>query len=105
MKNAISLIVTAAVVAGVVACNKKSDTEQPAKIQPRSDFAPEEFGIGRAHTRNFACNREIDIYLDEIRKCYNTHNTGACEDLQRNRTDKINRLKNSAHCRHGNAQK
>lgn len=87
------------------ACKKQPPPEEPARIVPRTDFAPHEFGIGKPHTKNFACNREIDDYLEEIRKCYNTHNMEACADLQRTRTDKINRLKNAAHCAHGNAQK
>ncbi len=99
------MVMTAVLVSGMAACKKQPPPEAPAKIQPRMDFAPEEFGIGKAHTKNFACNREIDGYLEEIRKCYNAHAMEACEDLQRGRTEKINRLKNAAHCGHGKAQR
>jgi hypothetical protein len=105
MKTLCSLFVIVLAAVTVTACKKPPPPEQPARIVPRNDFAPEEFGIGRAHTKNFACNREIDGYLEEIRRCYNTHNMEACEGLQRQRTDKINRLKNAAHCAHGNAQR
>ena len=104
MKAMFVLLMAAAMTLGVSGCKKQKEPEGPARIVPRNDFAPEEFGIGKAHTRNFSCNREIDSYLNEIRKCFNSHTAEACEDLQRNRSDKINRLKNAAHCAHGNAQ-
>jgi hypothetical protein len=104
MKTLYSLFVVVLAAVAVTAC-KKPPPPEAERIVPRNDFAPEEFGIGRAHTKNFACNREIDGYLEEIRKCYNAHNMEACEGLHRQRSEKINRLKNAAHCAHGNAQR
>jgi hypothetical protein len=52
------------------------------------------------HTRNAACNREIDRLLDEIRMCFNTRPTGSCDGLQQANSAKTGRIKNSARCSH-----
>jgi hypothetical protein len=80
-------------------CKQKPPPEQPSRTPPRTDFAPEEFGVGRAHTQDARCNREIDQLLDQVRLCFNTRPTGSCDALQRANSDKIARLKNSERCR------
>lgn len=105
MKTLCSLFVVVLAALGMTACKKQPPPEEPARIVPRNDFAPEEFGIGRAHTRNFACNREIDAFLEQIRQCYNSRSAAECEAPQRATTERINRLKNAAHCGHGSAQR
>jgi len=71
----------------------------PAPIQPRADFAPEEFGIGKPHTPDPACNRSIDALLDKVRRCYNSRGGDACQLLQAGHNRRIARLKNSVRCR------
>lgn len=73
--------------------------EDAARIKPRMDFGPEEFGIGKAHTPNPACNRQIDALLDDVRRCYNTRGDAGCQSLQQNRNQRIAQIKNSARCR------
>jgi hypothetical protein len=79
-------------------CKQKPPPDEPSHTPPRTDFAPAEFGIGRAHTMDAACNREIDQLLDQVRRCYNSRPTAECEVLQRGNSDQITRLKNSARC-------
>ena len=107
----------AVIVTGAAGCKQKPPPDAPSRTPPRTDFAPEEFGIGRAHTKNAACNREIDQMLEQVRRCYNTQpttardggsaeNAGAafppaeCDLLQRTDSDKIAQLKNTARCSH-----
>lgn len=105
MKRLFFILATTLVLLSAGACKKAPPPEAPARIQPRTDFAPHEFGIGKPHTKNNLCNREIDEQLEQIRQCYNTSTTAECEVLQRSNTERINRLKNAAHCSHGNAQR
>ena len=88
-------LLLAAVVAGGCRDKPAADT---ARIKPRMDFAPEEFGIGKAHTPNQACNRQIDTLLEEVRRCYNTRGDQGCQSLQQNRNQRIAQLKNSVRC-------
>jgi hypothetical protein len=81
------------------ACGKAPEPEAYKKTEHRRDFAPEEFGIGRPHTKNRACNREIDTLLDAVRVCYNTRPEPECAVLQEQHSDRITRLKNSSRCR------
>jgi hypothetical protein len=67
-------------------------------IVQRRDFTPAEFGIGRPHTPDPACNREIDILLDEVRHCFNDRPSPACDRLQEANSASITRLKNSRRC-------
>lgn len=92
----LSALLLAAVAAGGCRDNPKEDT---ARIKPRMDFAPEEFGIGKTHTPNQACNRQIDALLEEVRRCYNTRGDAGCQALQQNRNQRITQLKNSVRCR------
>lgn len=89
-------LLLAAVVAGGCRDQPKEDA---ARIKPRMDFAPEEFGIGKAHTPSQACNRQIDALLEEVRRCYNTRGDAGCQALQQNRNQRITQLKNSVRCR------
>ncbi len=86
-----------AVLAALTACDKSPEPYQ--KTEHRRDFAPEEFGIGRPHTQDRACNREIDQLLNAVRICYNTRPETECATLQKNQSDRITRLKNSTRCR------
>jgi len=70
----------------------------PALIQPRSDFAPDEFGIGKPHTPSASCNRTIDALLDEVRRCYNSRGGETCRSLQQERNRRVAGLKNSVRC-------
>ncbi|MEW6331068.1 MAG: hypothetical protein AB1560_06395 [Pseudomonadota bacterium] len=91
-------LIALAVLAALAACGKGPDTEPYKKTEHRRDFAPEEFGIGRQHTRDSACNREIDQLLDAVRVCYNTRTEAECVALQQRQADRIARLKNSLRC-------
>jgi hypothetical protein len=79
-------------------CKPKPPADVSLNIKPRTDFTPADFGIGRPHTRNQACNREIDRLLNETRLCFNSHPDGGCDALQQTNSDHIGRLKNSERC-------
>lgn len=88
-----------AVLAVLSACKQKPPPEEAiSHTVQRQDFSPEEFGIGRKHTPDRACNYEIDQLLDETRRCYNSHPSNGCERLQEANAAKIGRLKNSERC-------
>jgi hypothetical protein len=94
------LLLFMAVTLVVGGCKQKPPPEQPSRTPPRTDFSPEDFGIGRKHTKSTACNREIDQLLDQARVCYGSRPMAECEALQRGNSDKIGRLKNSSRCSH-----
>lgn len=81
-------------------CKKKPPPDEPSRTPPRTDYSPEDFGIGRKHTRSATCNRQIDQLLDQARVCYGSRPMAECEALQRGNSDKIARLKNSNRCGH-----
>ncbi|OGI41611.1 MAG: hypothetical protein A2140_00160 [Candidatus Muproteobacteria bacterium RBG_16_62_13] len=95
-KNLLAALLLAAVVTG--GCRDKPAGEE-TRIKPRMDFGPEEFGIGKTHTPNQTCNRQIDALLDDVRSCYNTRGDAGCQSLQQNRNRRIAQIKNSARCR------
>lgn len=79
-----------------------SDSRPPAedKLQlPKYKFDAEDFGVGRKHTPNVACNRQIDKLLEEIRACYNAKPAEACLPVQDKNNNRIGHLKNSMRCR------
>jgi hypothetical protein len=79
-----------------------SDSKPPAEEKlelPKYKFDAEDFGIGRKHTPNAGCNRQIDALLEEIRACYNTQPAEACQAIQEKHNDRIGRLKNLTRCR------
>jgi hypothetical protein len=80
-------------------CRDNPKPEDTARIRPRTDFTAGEFGIGKAHTPNAACNREIDALLEDVRRCYNTRGDAGCQSLLQNRNGRIAQLKNSVRCR------
>ena len=86
------------IITSAVACKQKPPADAPSHTPPRTDFVPEDFGVGRAHTKNASCNREIDQMLEQVRRCYNTRPTAECDVLQRAESDKMARLKNSRRC-------
>ena len=88
----------AVLVASAAGCKQKPPPDAPSHTPPRTDFVPEDFGVGRTHTKNAACNREIDQMLEQVRRCYNTQPTAECDVLQRAEADKMARLKNSRRC-------
>lgn len=94
------LVVSIAVL-GLIACrDSQRPDETSASVTPhRTNFAPDEFGIGRPHTKNPACNREIDKFLEQIRICYNGGSDTDCAALQRTHSAQIGKLKNSHRCR------
>ena len=97
---AVMLLGLLAILTGITGCKPKPPADVPLNIKPRSDFTPADFGIGRPHTQNRACNREIDRLLDQTRLCFNSHPNGGCDALQQSNSDRIGRLKNSERCRH-----
>ena len=93
-------IAAALLVLGLAACHKPAPEAPPdVKTEHRTDFSPEEFGIGRPHTRSARCNREIDRLLGMIRQCINKNPDANCDSLQQANNDRIARLENSLHCR------
>ena len=98
MKPYLMLFIMVTLVVG--GCKQKPPPDQPSRTPPRTDFSPEEFGIGRKHTKSTACNREIDQLLEQVRRCYGSRPTAECEALQRGNSDKIARLKNTSRCSH-----
>lgn len=94
------LLLFMAVTLVVGGCKQKPPPEQPSRTPPRTDFSPEDFGIGRKHTKSNTCNREIDQLLEQARVCYGSRPTSECEVLQRGNSDKIGRIKNSSRCSH-----
>lgn len=94
------VITLLALVAGVFAsgCGEKKREETVSKTEHRRDFGPEEFGIGKAHTRSAACNREIDKLLEEIRACYNNRPESGCDAISTKNNDRIGRLKGLQRC-------
>ncbi len=95
--NLLLLIVLTLAVGG---CKQKPPPEAPSRTLPRTEYSPEEFGVGRQHTKSASCNREIDQLLDQARLCYSARPLAECEVLQRANTEKIARLKNSSRCSH-----
>jgi hypothetical protein len=81
----------------VAACDKPAPEEPP---KPRWQYTQEDFAIGKPHTKNVRCNREIDELLEQIRGCFNTREHAACDSLQQQNSQKIARLKNATRCRH-----
>ncbi len=79
------------------ACGKKAE-EPPPPIPTRSDFSPEEFGMGRMHTRNAHCNRDIDAILNETRLCVNSGQGAACDAVREKNSGRIAQIKNSTRC-------
>ena len=88
------------IMAAIDGCKPKPPADVPLNIKPRTDFTLADFGIGRPHTQNRACNHEIDRLLNETRLCFNTHPDGGCDALQQSNSDRIARFKNSERCRH-----
>lgn len=83
---------------GLGACKKDPPVESKP-VEQRTDYTPEEFGIGRRHTPVSACNRDIDALLNEIRLCYkNSGISKKCDLLQKDNSDRIKRHKNSIRC-------
>lgn len=93
-----SHLIALVVIAALAACGKGTETEPYKKTKYRHDFTSEEYGVGRQHTRDSACNREIDQLLDAVRVCYNTRTEAECVALQQKHFDRIARLKNSLRC-------
>jgi hypothetical protein len=90
----------AALLAGPAGCKQKPPPDDgKSHTVPRTDYAPEEFGIGRQHTPDKACNREIDQLLEGVRQCYKGGGTfDKCEVIRQKNSAQIKRLKNSVRC-------
>ena len=98
LQNSGRLLILAVLIVSIAACKDKKPIDQPSHTPPRTDFTPQEFGVGRKHTPDAACNREIDQMLEQIRQCYNTRATAECDALRSADSAKIARLKNSQRC-------
>lgn len=94
------LLLFIVVTLSVGGCKQKPPSDEPSRTPPRTDYSPEEFGIGRKHTKSNTCNREIDQLLEQVRHCYGSRPITECEALQRGNSDKIGRLKNTSRCSH-----
>ena len=93
-------VAIAFLVLSLAACHQPAPDEPPeVKTQHRTDFTPEEFGIGRPHTGSARCNREIDQLLEQIRQCVNNNPGADCGTLQQTNNNRIARLENSLPCR------
>lgn len=94
-------VATTLLVLSLAACHQPTTGVPPeAKTAHRTDFTPEEFGIGRRHTRSARCDREIDQLLEQIRQCVNENPGVNCDTLQQTNNYRIGRLETSLHCRH-----
>lgn len=100
MTRVLAIVMLASLAMLAAGCKPKPPADVPLNLKPRTDFTPADFGIGRPHTQNRACNREIDRLLDQTRLCFNSHPDGGCDALQQSNSDRIGRLKNSERCRH-----
>ena len=98
MKIVLPLFVALTLIVG--GCKPKPPEQEPSRTPPRTDYSPEDFGIGRKHTKSNTCNREIDQLLEEIRLCYGSRPVPECEKFQRSNSDKIGKLKNTSRCNH-----
>jgi len=98
MKMVLLLLLVLTLSAG--GCKPKPPANEPSRTPPRTDYSPEEFGIGRKHTKSSTCNREIDQLLEQARLCYGSRPLIECEVLQRGNSDKIGKLKNTSRCSH-----
>jgi hypothetical protein len=96
----VAMLLGALAILAIAGCKPKPPADVPLNLKPRTDFTPADFGIGRPHTQNRACNREIDRLLNETRLCFNRHPDGGCDALQQSNSDHIGRLKNSERCQH-----
>lgn len=56
--------------------------------------------MGRKHTRNAACNRDIDAILNEVRQCVNSGKGVACDTLREKNSVRVTKIKNSNRCQH-----
>jgi len=92
-----TMAMVVALLALLGACGKPKE-EPPQPTKPRTDFAPEDFGIGKQHTPNAACNREIDALLDATRLCFNQGARPECDALQTRNSRDISRLKGMRRC-------
>lgn len=70
----------------VVATAQDRATPDTGAAKPRLKWAPEEFGIGRKHTANARCNRQIDKLLEDNLNCFNTRPSTECEPLMKKNT-------------------
>jgi hypothetical protein len=90
---------TAAALLALAGCSDSKPPAEDKPVLPKYKFDAEDFGIGRKHTPNAGCNRQIDALLEEIRACYNTQAAEACQPLQDKHNARIGHLKNSTRCR------
>jgi hypothetical protein len=81
---------------GASAQNTGAPNSAPEKARPQWD--PEEFGIGRKHTANARCNRQIDKILEENRNCFNTRPTAECDALMKKNSKKMGSYIRSPRC-------
>lgn len=98
MNRRLTILLFLLVATALSGCEKKEKPASETRTVQRADFAPEEFGIGRPHTKSAACNREIDKLLDEIRVCINSRSATECAPLQNRNNDRIGQLKNQRRC-------
>ncbi len=61
-------------------------------------YSEEDFGIGRKHTPNAWCNRQIDKLLEDTRQCVNTHAAGECDTRMKKNSQKMGGYIRSPRC-------
>ncbi|GEM_PF-3650675 len=69
-----------------------------APTDPKFQYSPEDFGVGRRHTGNTWCSRQIDALLEETRTCFNTRPAAECEALQKKNSKKAGNYIKSPRC-------
>jgi len=96
MKTKTTIVVAAVLLA--VAAPALTQASGSAPTDPAFQYTPGDFGVGRKHTANAWCNREIDKLLDETRRCFNAHPASECDALQKKNSKKVGGYIKSSHC-------
>jgi len=87
------------ILAMLTACDWKPEKEKDTRIIQRTDYSPDEFGMGRRHTPNRGCNRDIDALLNEIRLCLKNYGVSdKCDNVQKKASKKISHMKHTIRC-------
>lgn len=96
LRASVALVLTA----GIVACKERAPETKPPPAPPKPgwEYTSEDFGIGRKHTANAWCNRQIDALLEETRRCFNAYPAPSCQDLQQQNSKKMGGYIRSPRC-------
>lgn len=100
-QTGIRLAIIPFILATITACDSKTeDSNKEELVVQRTDYTPEEFGMGRSHTQSKYCNKKIDALLNKIRLCYKKHGSSkTCDAVQKKSNKKIYKFRNSYRCK------